>query len=245
MPIFSKKQPLINHLGDIGLDFHSHLIPGIDDGAKSMDQSLEMLQGLQELGYHTVITTPHIHKSYYFNTAEGIQEGARGVREAMAEKDIHLEFRAAAEYFLDDHFLELLEQKALLTLDGKRVLIEMSFRVEYMGLREVLFQMQARGYQPVLAHPERYRYFWKSPHVFEDLKSRGCELQLNMGSLFGFYSPEAQNTAEKLLNQQLYDFIGTDLHYHGQLQKIQAHLPHPLVQKALQYEWKNETLTTD
>jgi len=153
---FKKASRDVADFSGIACDMHSHLIPGIDDGAKDMEDSLHLIRGLADLGYRKLITTPHVLVDYYPNTPTTIGDGFRAVQTELKKENIAVEFRAAAEYLMDDHFISLLEtDQPLLTLKDKMVLVELSFAVPAINLKEILFQMQLRGYQPVLAHPER------------------------------------------------------------------------------------------
>ncbi len=194
-------------------DLHSHLIPGIDDGARTMEGSLEMIRQMVAQGFTHLVTTPHIMWDSYKNTPEVIRNGLDEVREACLENGIEVRLDAAAEYFIDEHFLELLRgQGELLTLPGKRLLVELPYTTPLMNTTETLFSIIGYGYRPVLAHPERYSYFHADPEVYHRLKEQGCELQLNALSLTGQYGSGVQKVARWLLKQQLVTFIGSDAH---------------------------------
>ncbi len=194
-------------------DLHSHLIPGIDDGARTMADSLEMIRHMADQGFTHLVTTPHIMWDSYKNTPEGIRKGLGEVREACLENGIDVTLDAAAEYFIDEHFLALLRgQGELLTLPGKRLLVELPYTTPLMNTTETLFSVIGYGYRPVLAHPERYAYFHSEPEAYRRLKEQGCELQLNALSLTGQYGSGVQKMARWLLKQRLVTFIGSDVH---------------------------------
>lgn len=135
-------------------DLHSHLIPGIDDGARTMEGSLEMIRQMVAQGFTHLVTTPHIMWDSYKNTPEIIRKGLDEVRAACRENGIEVRLDAAAEYFIDEHFLELLRGKGeLLTLPGKRLLVELPYTTPLMNTTETLFSIIGYGYRPVLAHP--------------------------------------------------------------------------------------------
>lgn len=194
-------------------DIHSHLIPGIDDGAATPEDSISMILQLQEMGFEAVITTPHIKSDYYPNDSETILSGLEKLNNELCKRGIHMPVSAAAEYYVDERFMELLDKKDLLTVHKNEVLIEFSFVFEPMRLSEILFQIQAKGYKPILAHPERYNYYQKNPEIFQLLKERGCYLQLNALSMTGYYGKTVKETAERLLAGQLYDYCGSDMHH--------------------------------
>lgn len=210
-------------LSGIGCDMHSHLIPGIDDGAKDMEDSLQLIRGLIDLGYHKLITTPHVLIDYYPNTPTTIGNGYEAVQAELKKLDIAVEFQAAAEYLLDDHFITLLEtDQPLLTLKDKMVLIELSFAVPAINLKEILFQVQLKGYQPVLAHPERYLYFGANKGWYEQLKDAGCLFQLNLLSIKGYYGKGSQELAQYLIKKKYVDLLGTDLHHQKHLENLRS-----------------------
>ncbi|MDB5251276.1 MAG: hypothetical protein JWP27_445 [Flaviaesturariibacter sp.] len=229
-PFNKKKEAIIEpaDLSWLGTDMHSHLIPGIDDGSPDMATSIELVRGFQALGYRKVITTPHILWEMYPNTPDIIRTGVAALRAEMAAQGIQMEIGAAAEYFIDEHFVEELAQKRpLLTLKDNLVLVEISTVTAPFDFKEVLFELQLQDYVPVIAHPERYIYLKDNKAIFTELKDSGCLLQLNMGSLLGHYGASVQGLAEYLVREELYDFVGSDLHHsrHLDLMSRAAGLP--------------------
>lgn len=223
MLFFGKKKSSVNiDLGWLGADMHSHLLPGIDDGATDLATSLELIRGLQALGYKKLVTTPHILWEVYPNTPEIIANGLADVKTAMAAEGIALELQAAAEYFIDEYFEQSLKAKVpLLPISGNKVLVEFSMITAPMDLQQVLFEMQIQGYQPVVAHPERYIYMARQKQAFDDLKETGCLFQLNLLSLTGYYGKAVQELAEYLLKKNYYNLAGTDLHNTRHLTALQ------------------------
>ena len=207
-------------LGSLKADMHSHVIPGIDDGAGTMQDSLDMLHAFAALGYEKVITTPHIMSDGYRNTPEIILGGLEKVRVAAKGAGIEMQIEAAAEYYLDEVFVANLD-KGLLSFGGEKryVLFETSYVTQPMALSQTIFQLQTLGYTPVLAHPERYQYFWASKDAIDeirDLRERGTKLQVNIGSFAGRHSKQSATIARKLAKEGLIDFLGTDMHRAGQ-----------------------------
>lgn len=220
---FSKKKNTVNaDLGWLRTDMHSHLLPGIDDGSPDLPTSIELVKGFRDLGYKKVVTTPHILWGLYANTNDIIAAKSEELKKAIAEEGIDIEFHAAAEYFIDDHFADLLRNKVpLLTISGNMVLVEFSMITMPIDIHEALFEMQMQDYQPVLAHPERYSYLLRNKDFFEELKTSGCLFQLNLLSLSGYYGEAVQQLAEHLLKNNHYDFAGTDLHHARHLSLLQ------------------------
>ena len=196
----------------IGTDIHSHLIPGIDDGCSSIENSIASIKSLQELGFSRIITTPHIMAEVYPNTPEIIQEGLTKLKEALKEREIDVSIEAAAEYKMDENFKTLVENDNLLTFGDKYILVEFSFVAAPMDLENTIFKLRTKGYRPILAHPERYLYLADNLEKFEELKALGCHLQLNLMSLVNQYGGMAKEMASRLLDKNMYDFFGTDLH---------------------------------
>lgn len=212
-----------NDLSALGCDLHSHLIPGIDDGVKNMDQALAMIRGMVALGYKKIITTPHILWDVYPNTPERIGEGHRAVSEELRRQAIPVEFFAAAEYLMDDHFDSQLERgEPLLTLKDNMVLVELSFVVAAINLKDMLFKLQIKGYQPVLAHPERYLYFGASKGWYDQIRETGCLFQINLLSLGGYYGKGSRELAQYLIKKKYIDFLGTDLHHERHLSFLRS-----------------------
>lgn len=228
----------------LGVDLHSHLLPGIDDGAKSMPDSLALIRELQQMGFRKLITTPHVMGELYPNKPETILNQCQAVREALgAEPDITVSLHTAAEYMLDELFGEKLDNAELLTLPGRRVLVEMSFISAPPNLEEYLFRLQAKGYHPLLAHPERYLFLRDSFHKYHGMKERGCEFQLNILSLAGYYGKHVRENAFHLLREGLIDFLGTDLHHQQHAGFLRAALEDPAIGKAVRkVEFKNSEL---
>ncbi|GAA4728189.1 tyrosine-protein phosphatase [Flavisolibacter ginsenosidimutans] len=221
MLFFGKKSADLD-LSWLHADMHSHLIPGIDDGAPDMAASLELIKGLQKLGYKKLVTTPHILWEVYPNTADIIAKGLEGLKGAMAEEGISMELQAAAEYFIDEYFEENLKAKEpLLPISGNKVLVEFSMITAPMDLQQVLFQLQIQGYIPVIAHPERYIYLAQRKQTFDELKEAGCLFQLNLLSLTGYYGKSVQELAEYLCKKNYYSLAGTDLHNPRHLAALQ------------------------
>jgi len=207
---------------NIVVDMHSHLVPGIDDGSQSMEESIDLIRSLKNLGYKKLITTPHIMADRYKNTPEIIQAGLKKLRQALENQRIEIEIDAAAEYLIDDLFLTKIKKGNLLTMGDNFILVELSYFTEPPNLNNVFFELQTNGYNIILAHPERYTYWHQNPEKYQDLYDRGIFLQLNINSLTGWYSKESMHIAHKLIDNKLIKFLGSDTHnavYMNELQK--------------------------
>ena len=219
---FKKKLPFTTLFSERFVDIHSHLLPGIDDGSKNLDQSILLIEQLRACGIHHFITTPHILGEVYLNTPEIINEKLQLVKNELLNRGItDVSLHAAAEYMLDEKFYNLLQEKNLLTLKNDYLLVECSFFNPPLNLREILFEIQLAGYQPILAHPERYVFWHKNYEMFETLKSVGCLFQLNLLSLTKHYGKEVYKTSEYLIKNGMIDFIGTDTHHSHHIELLQ------------------------
>lgn len=205
----------------ITTDFHSHLLPGIDDGVQDLDQAVFLIKQMHSLGYNKFITTPHVMNDFFPNNARTINEKLKELRTELDYLEVPVQIDAAAEYYLDDYLLYLLDLKnEILTFGDNYILFETSFINEPAYLREALFKMNSQGLKPVLAHPERYLYLHHNPELLEELIDRDVLLQINFLSLSGYYSLESKKFAEKLIEKKLVSFIGSDLHNQKHVETI-------------------------
>jgi protein-tyrosine phosphatase len=211
--IFKNKPRLTDLIPDNHVDFHSHLLFGIDDGAQTPEDTLFLTKELIKAGVTHLITTPHIMSGVWENTPEIIENRLAEVHALYAENGIKVKLRAAAEYLVDDNFTGLIEQKKLLTIKDNYVLVEMSYLNAPLHIYEILFELQLAGYIPVLAHPERYLFFHNSFENYAKLKNAGCLFQLNLLSAVGYYGKAVTKIAETLLQKGMIDFIGSDVHH--------------------------------
>lgn len=215
---FFKKsgKPVEPDLSFIGVDMHSHLLPGIDDGLQELQSSVSFIKDLQNLGYKKVVCTPHILSDLYPNSPQTILPKLALVKDALKEANVDMQVEAAAEYMIDHMFSELLaksKKEDLLTIKGDYILVEMSYLSPSPNFDQIIFDLRMLGLQPILAHPERYSYYHHQFDQYERFKDLGCKLQVNLLSLSGVYGPHVKKTAEKLFKNQMVDFLGTDMHH--------------------------------
>ncbi len=212
MSFFSSSEASAIKIGDfLQSDIHSHLIPSIDDGAKSVEESMTLIKGLINLGYKKIFTTPHIRAEMYPNNLKTIQTGFERVNQEITIEKLEVDFFFGAEYFLDFEFLTSYKSQKLLSFSNRYLLLETSLFSSFNDLEGVLFELKARGYKPILAHPERYLYLTDTKWI-ERLKSNDYLMQVNLLSFAGGYGKTAKLMAYKLLDSNLIDFLGTDLH---------------------------------
>lgn len=189
-------------------DCHSHLLPGVDDGVETLDESLEILAAMEKQGVRKVWLTPHVMEDIPNETA-ALQGRFQELKHSYNGT---LELALAAEYMMDNLFEERLEKNDLLPLEeGKRyLLVETSYFNPPMDILSVLQRIQKKGYYPLLAHPERYEYMQKKDYKI--LKEELISFQLNVPSLIGVYGRHVQEKAEALQKAGMYDCIGCDTH---------------------------------
>ena len=235
-------------LAVLGADMHSHLLPGLDDGAETTAHALDLLRALRALGFRKLVMTPHIMGDFYKNTPAGIRAALAVLRNEAAEaglSDVQLE--CAAEYYLDE-FLghKLADGTEMLTFGGEKryLLFETSYMNEPLNFYEIVFEMKAQGYRPVLAHPERYTYLYGRFAEIEKMRREyGILLQVNLNSLAGYYSPAAKKVAEQLVDNGLVDFVGTDTHHLRHTDTLlKRTLLQPHLEKLLRLPLLNNTL---
>lgn len=207
------KTSSLEKLAFLEVDMHNHILPGIDDGSKSVEDSLVLLDGLKGLGFKNFICTPHILDGVHQNNKNTI-EGARTLLQNELDKQAGSpKIFAAAEHMIDDNLAELVKTNSLCVMPGGYVLIEMSYLQESKALFQTILDIQNLGYKPILAHPERYNYYHYNFDMYKQIKDAGCSLQLNLLSISRYYGIEVKSTALTLIKSGMYDFAGTDLHH--------------------------------
>lgn len=230
---FFKSKPFLKDLiPDNYIDIHSHLLPGIDDGAQTFEDSLRLIKALQGFGTTQIITTPHIFQNFWENNSQNITANEEATRKELQKNNLSIPMRAAAEYMMDDSFVKLFQSGPLLTLKNNYVLVEMSYINAPIQLYSILFDLQVAGYIPVLAHPERYVFYHHNFEEYNKLINAGCLLQLNLLAVVGYYGEGIAKIAEKLLQNGMYSFVGSDVHHNNHIaafeQKIKLKDPIPL-----------------
>ena len=227
----------------LGTDLHSHLIPGIDDGAQTIAQSVELVRGIIDLGFNKIITTPHVMVDYYRNTPETIRTGLAILRKALRKQNIDINIEAAAEYYLDEDFENKLERGEILTIGEEHLLFELPFSNFPINLSEILGKILDKSYKPILAHPERYVYLHGSLSNYRRIKDAGCYFQLNTISLTGYYGKAVQKAAEMLVDNGMIDFIGSDMHHLKHAEALKLSLQQPYLYRLLtDYPLQNKLL---
>lgn len=240
--LFKKKEAEVTG-PPIEVDMHSHLIPGVDDGAETLEDSILLIRELRNAGFKKLISTPHIMGDYYKNEPGPLKERLEIVREEVKKQDIEIEIDLAAEYYLDEWFMAKLDKpEEMLSFGDKYLLVETSYLNEPRQLHEMIFQIRTAGFKPVLAHPERYTYLYGSFDNFRRLQEMGTYFQLNTNSLSGYYSKPSKLYAEKLIENNMIHFAGTDCHGVRHLEALQRSMQTKTYNKLLNLNLLNNSL---
>ena len=214
---FTRKNFLIDYLEGF-VDIHNHILPGIDDGAKTVGESIELINGFSQFGVKDFIATPHIMHNYYPNNPETINNSLLLLKNELLENDMKdISIRAAAEHMIDDDFEAILEEGTIMPFGDNYLLVEMSYLQASINFDDAIEKIKHHGYFPILAHPERYLYLHDNLRKHTNYKKQGVLYQLNLLSLGTYYGKEVQQIAFKLLDKGMIDFVGTDVHNMNQL----------------------------
>lgn len=225
------KEPI--DLSLIGTDMHSHLLPGLDDGSKSPEESVELITHLMKMGYKKFIVTPHIMNDYFKNTSEKINKNLDLLRNELAKQNISVTVDAAAEYLFDAGFAAKFKKGELITFGKNYVLVELSGFMPPENFIQIMFDMKTEGYNPVLAHPERYTYWHYNFEHYVTLKDRDILFQINIPTLSSVYSHGVKKICEDLIDNNMVDFAGTDVHNTEYMDMIERSRYSPYLEKLI------------
>lgn len=231
-----KKKSLISDLSAIGTDIHSHILPCLDDGAQNINESLELVNALYNLGFSKLIATPHVMSDFYQNTPEMILKKAKELSDAVKRNNIPVQIEAGAEYYIDFEFQDKIIKEQLLTIGNKYLLFELSLTDPPSELFRTLFDLQVSGYKLIIAHPERYMYWHNNMENYIKLKDRNILLQMNINSLSGEYSKPVKKMAEKLIINDMVDLVGTDTHGPDHIELIKTTFSNKYLHKLITSE---------
>ncbi|MBQ2539256.1 MAG: hypothetical protein II633_06085 [Bacteroidales bacterium] len=207
-------RPIFEALGN---DMHCHLLPRVDDGSKSEEESATCMRVMRAAGFEKIFCTPHFQFPRFPNVEEDIIDRYENLKMDLATNgvkgnDVPQISGIAGEYRIDSGFQKRLEDNKFLLIGGKYLLVELSLHQQVMGVEQMLFDLQMKGYDMILAHPERYPYYSSSSHVLEHFKNMGIFFQINILSLGGFYGEGPRRKAFEMLDNGWIEFMGTDMH---------------------------------
>ena len=203
-------------------DFHAHVLPGIDDGSPDAATSVELLRYMQSWGVQRLFATPHVVEGRFENTSATIEVAYRQLQQEMLRQGVEMEIHCSAEYRMDDNFRRIVEAgcSEFLPLPENYLLVENAFSQPALDLDNLLFDLMLKGFQPVLAHPERYHYYHSKKETYRHLHNDGCLFQVNLLSLAGYYGKAPKEIALWLYKNDMVDFLGSDLHSREQAEAI-------------------------
>ncbi len=226
----------------IEVDIHSHLIPGIDDGAPDVKTAIELVRNLRDLGFKKIITTPHVSELYP-NTINSVLDGLIQLKNELNTLTIDVEITVAAEYMINDVFEEMLVSNSeFLTLPQNHILVEMPHFSEPLNLHRVISLLVAKGFTPVIAHPERYRHYNGNLLQYKKLKDYGCTFQVNLLSILGYYGQTVRDCAWLLLNNRMIEFIGSDVHHSRHIDFLKINMPPECQHLINNYPFQNKNV---
>ncbi|MCQ6960053.1 tyrosine-protein phosphatase [Mucilaginibacter aquariorum] len=222
-------------------DMHSHVLPGIDDGAQNVEESIFLIKKMMALGIKKIIATPHVMIDYYRNDAESIGNALAILKAELENQKIDIDISAAAEHYLDETFEKRIEDRKVFTMGDNYVLFEISFINQPPNVIHTIQKLHDSGYKPILAHPERYGYM--NIEQLKTIRNWGCDLQLNTISLTGYYGKQAKKIAEEMIDNEMVDFISSDMHHPRHAAAFENALTMPYLEKLLfDYPLKNVML---
>ncbi|MEJ1222372.1 tyrosine-protein phosphatase [Sediminicola sp. 1XM1-17] len=217
---FSKKKFLVDYLENF-VDMHNHILPGIDDGAKTVEESIALIRSFSEFGVKNFIATPHIMDNYYPNTSQSIHAALDELKKGLYDHDLkHVLFDVSAEHMIDANFETLLDSAEMMPLRKNYLLVEMSYLQPSINFDEAIQKIASKRFFPILAHPERYNFLHLKSSKFKKYKKKGILFQMNLLSLSEFYGKEVQKKALHLLDEGLIDFVASDVHNQNQIQSL-------------------------
>lgn len=219
--IFQKKPKLQDLIPQGYIDIHSHILPGIDDGVQTIEQTIEIMESLMSKGFTKCIATPHINPGVWNNNPEIIKNIYQQTKESLQYNQQRMLVHCASEYMINDTFIPRLTSEPLMPLKDNYVLVELSYVNPPLGLSEIMFEIIQKGYQPILAHPERYLYYHRNVITYENLRNMGVMFQLNLLSSVGYYGPAVAKIADLLLKENYIDFVGSDIHHMRHVQAFE------------------------
>jgi len=196
------------------IDLHCHIIPGVDDGPASMEQSLDMAKQAVADGIQTLVATPHTLNEFYHNSLQNIEDNVNRLRKTFQKNRININLCTGSEVRICAGLKQKIINKEVATINnnGRYVLVEFPLHVMPPGSREELFQLKLNDITPILAHPERNPIFQHQPELLSDLMSMGCLIQITAMSITGRFGQEAMECAHKLLKNRQSHVIATDAH---------------------------------
>ena len=195
-------------------DIHSHILFDVDDGSRSIEESIKLLKRLHEIGFKNVILTPHyIEGSEYSCENKEKKNKLEQIKKELAKQKIDINICLGNEIFINDNIYELIKNGVIHTLNNTRyILVELPFHNQIVNLEDIIYELKIKGLKPIIAHPERYTYFQKNYKEIDRLREEGFLFQGNYASILGYYGKDSQKLLKYMLKKQYIDYLGTDIH---------------------------------
>ena len=195
------------------IDFHSHILPNIDDGSRSIEETFNLIKEAKNVGFDAIVSTSHYMENYYETNVPEREVWINAIYENLQVKNIDIRLYLGNEIYLTENIIKLLEEgKASTINDTSYVLFEMPLNAEPLNLYDIVYEMMQCKLVPILAHPERYSFVQKDPELIYDLIQKGVLMQANYGSIIGQYGEKAKMIVKKFLKNNMIHFLGTDVH---------------------------------
>lgn len=198
------------------IDMHSHILPNIDDGARSIEETFQLIKEAEEAGFEAIVSTSHYMEGYYETDVPEREVWIQVIHQKLQERNSKIQLYLGNEIYLSDNIISLLEEEKASTInDTSYVLFEMPLNVEPFNLYNMIYEMMQNRIVPILAHPERYTFVQQDPELIFDLIEKGVLMQANYASITGYYGKKAQMIVKKLLENNMIHFLGSDVHRAG------------------------------
>lgn len=202
------------------IDFHTHIIPNIDDGSRSVEETFNLIKEAKEAGFEGIILTSHYIENYYETDTPERDVWVKAISDTLKTKGIETNLYIGNEIYISENIMNLLINRKASTINNTSyVLFEMPLNAEPMNLYDVIYSLQENKLVPVLAHPERYSFVQKEPELIYDLIQKGVLMQANYGSILGQYGENAKMIVKKFLENDMIHFLGSDVHRQNSIYK--------------------------
>ena len=203
------------------IDFHTHIIPNIDDGARDVEETFNLIQEAKQVGFDGIVLTSHYIENYYDTAVAERDMWVNVIKENLRNKGLDINLYLGNEIYISENMMELLiDGKASTINNSCYVLFEMPLNVEPMNLYDAIYSLQENKLIPILAHPERYKFIQKEPELVNDLIEKGVLMQANYGSIIGQYGAKAQMIVRKFFEANMIHFLGSDVHRQKTIYRI-------------------------
>ena len=195
------------------IDIHSHILPNIDDGSRSIEETFNLIKEAKNVGFDAIVSTSHYMEGYYETNVPEREVWVNAIYENLQAKNIDVNLYLGNEIYMTENIIKLLEERKASTInDTSYVLFELPLNIEPMNLYDVIYEMQQYKLVPILAHPERYTFVQKEPELVYDLVEKGLLMQANYGSIIGQYGKKAEMIVRKFFEGNLIHLLGSDVH---------------------------------